>query len=679
MRAQLRTYHPIPSLQTYSDQSDYKQLQDAPRLKSILKGACDDRPEPATLEELEDSKRIPKTNPINLCFLLSTFANKIQHKFFVAPYEFHDLIMNKSISSESRGKAFLWLMWAFLETDLSPEALERNPFGPGLLGGHCIPELTLLTTQQMELENIDTSEEFAFGATMTKERKIYIDAAAQLPNSAPTAGGSGGGSGNSVKLKMKEISSHRKALEATGSPEPHGSTHGIASRRSSVGSNESDLDDDDLSDIIEKSRSPSPARLRLILKAPNRAGVPRGKQDSNAIKTQVALREAKCQLEIQRLLRNKDQRSRNLRYRLGPILREWNRIKDMDPLYDSDKDDYPRENGEEPPAASSNQGTTVSTKNKRKKIATAISDSDPSTTSTGTINGNGTLTQEAPLTVNTATILPGSVNRRIELPGDYGEESTAMASTFRRSSRWLERWNKENVTNKLEDVSDAEKLERRNRQLERETNEIRLIGIMIEEEKEKALVIEKELEQMREKEIMEKNQAEVEKVPIIGGAGGKSVNKSKASKASSKKRKPKEGEDMMSVMGVDGTEETNDKKKATPRRSRKRKDSNEGNGGSVEKKLKTVDATIPIATQDSSISKENTISSLSNGEPSSKTIQPPHDSSVPLVVTADDSPNQGQKEGANEKQEIQNPPQEQAQPAANGTQPSVMSLGNLLD
>jgi hypothetical protein len=43
MRAQLRTYHSIPSLQAHQDPNAYKQLQDAPRLKSILKGATEDQ------------------------------------------------------------------------------------------------------------------------------------------------------------------------------------------------------------------------------------------------------------------------------------------------------------------------------------------------------------------------------------------------------------------------------------------------------------------------------------------------------------------------------------------------------------------------------------------------------------------------------------------------------------
>lgn len=644
MRAQLRTYHPIPSLQTYSDQSDYKQLQDAPRLKSILKGACEDEPEPATLEELEESSKFPRTNPINLCFLISTFANKIQTKFFVPPYEFHDLIMNKSLTSESRGRAFLWLMWAFLETDLSSESLKQNPFGPGQNDGHCVPEFTTMTSEQVLKENIDSPEELAFGATMTKERKIYIDAAAQLPNSAPTAGGSGGGSGNSVKLKMKEISSHSKALEATGSPEPL-----TASRRSSVSSGESDLED--AGHDNDKSRSPSPARLRLILKAPNRSvGGSRTKQDTNAIKTQAAFREAKCQLEIQKLLRRKDKRNRNQRYRLGPLLREWNKIKNVDSLYDSDKDDFPR-NPDESTIGTNSVGAS---KNRRKKVFT-----ESETSTNGNLQSNGSLEQGPG---STSAVFAGSANRKMDLPGDYGEESTAMATAFRRSYRWLGRWadNKGQLSS-THDFVEPERLARRARQLSREAIEIRQIEASLQEEKEKASIIEKELEQIREKESAQKSQNEDTIIP----SGGKTTSRAKASKASSKKRK-QNGEDNISVTETEGVEDT-DKKKVAPRRPRKRKDSSEA--GSVEKKLKISDTAVAsMLSPHADVPTHPIADSTSQaGENAPQKESPSSDVPSQTAVYEEMSPQQPR-------------PQSQTRDSSlNGSPPSVMSLGNLLD
>ncbi|KAJ8102660.1 hypothetical protein POJ06DRAFT_193443 [Lipomyces tetrasporus] len=171
MRAQLRTYHPIPSLQTYSDPTAYKQLQDAPRLKSILKGACEDRPEPSTLDQLLLQPRLPRTNPINLVFILATYARRVTDLFFVEPYEFYDFIMNTSVSSQSRAKAFLWLMWVYLESDLSPEQLRANPFGYGQEGGMKIPSFVTLSPEDLDKENFDTDPEKEFAERMIQERK----------------------------------------------------------------------------------------------------------------------------------------------------------------------------------------------------------------------------------------------------------------------------------------------------------------------------------------------------------------------------------------------------------------------------------------------------------------------------------------------------------------------------
>ncbi|KAI5297103.1 hypothetical protein KEM55_005135, partial [Ascosphaera atra] len=92
MKAHLRTYHPIPCLQSnldYYEEHCYKQLQDAPRLKSILKRIVEQDPNPlpsleklysaATMENPEDRFR---TNPISLIFLLSQYAPKVSRLHF---------------------------------------------------------------------------------------------------------------------------------------------------------------------------------------------------------------------------------------------------------------------------------------------------------------------------------------------------------------------------------------------------------------------------------------------------------------------------------------------------------------------------------------------------------------------------------------------------------------------
>lgn len=176
MRAQLRTYHSIPSLQAYQDSNAYKQLQDAPRLKSILKGASEDTPQPSTLETIQASP-IPRTNPVNLVFVLSQYAPKVSETHFPSPMDFFDLVMRDTLSSASRARAFLWLMWWYLESDFTAEDALNNPFGPGSVGEGSgglpikVPEFDTLTEEEVEAENLDPEEERVFGEAKTLERK----------------------------------------------------------------------------------------------------------------------------------------------------------------------------------------------------------------------------------------------------------------------------------------------------------------------------------------------------------------------------------------------------------------------------------------------------------------------------------------------------------------------------
>lgn len=192
MRAQLRTYHSIPALQARQDPNAYKQLQDAPRLKSILKGATEDDPQPSTLEEVKAAPK-PRTNPVNLIFVLAQFAPKISETHFSSPRDFYDLVMRGTLSSASRARAFLWLVWWYLESDFTREDAEKNPFGPGQYGENeegtgvlplKVPTLDSLTEEQAALENLDTEDEQHFGEVKRKERIAIL---ASEPSPAMTA------------------------------------------------------------------------------------------------------------------------------------------------------------------------------------------------------------------------------------------------------------------------------------------------------------------------------------------------------------------------------------------------------------------------------------------------------------------------------------------------------------
>ena len=182
MRAQLRTYHAIPALQAHADSNTYKQLQDAPRLKSILKGASEDNPdEPHTIEAIQ-AHSIPRTNPVNLIFALSQSAPNISETHFSSSIDFFDLVIRPTLSSYSRAQAFLWLMWWYLESNFTKDDALSNPFGPALCEAGAetaiplkVPELKHLTEEQGDAENVDTEDEIAFGEEMRLERKRILE------------------------------------------------------------------------------------------------------------------------------------------------------------------------------------------------------------------------------------------------------------------------------------------------------------------------------------------------------------------------------------------------------------------------------------------------------------------------------------------------------------------------
>ena len=204
MRTQLRTYHAIPSLQAHQDQNSGK-LEDAPRFKSMLKGserlksmlkdASKNRLEPNTLENLK-VKDIPRTNPVNLIFILAQFAPKVTELHFPLNGDFCDLIIKEDMSSVSRARALLWLMWFYLESDFAEEGAEENPFGPGVeynveVRNQGVPRFDYLTKEEEEAENVDTLEEKEYGFAKMRERKRIIEAdqtAFQAEHSLPKRG-----------------------------------------------------------------------------------------------------------------------------------------------------------------------------------------------------------------------------------------------------------------------------------------------------------------------------------------------------------------------------------------------------------------------------------------------------------------------------------------------------------
>ncbi|KAK7928451.1 hypothetical protein PG985_005449 [Apiospora marii] len=183
MRAQLRTYHAIPSLQAYQDATAYKRLQDTPRLKVIIKASTEDRPEPHSLNDFKDLD-LPRTNPVNLIFLICQQATHIAELHFPSDGKFHDLIMKTNFTSSSRANAFLWLMWFYLESDFTEEGCDENPFGAGViydtdLSNQGVPKLHPMAPEEEDQENIDPQIEFDFGREKQAHRAKIIAADAQ--------------------------------------------------------------------------------------------------------------------------------------------------------------------------------------------------------------------------------------------------------------------------------------------------------------------------------------------------------------------------------------------------------------------------------------------------------------------------------------------------------------------
>ncbi|ODV90192.1 hypothetical protein CANCADRAFT_56764 [Tortispora caseinolytica NRRL Y-17796] len=184
MKAQFRTYHPVPALQ-WKSRGDYKSLQDAPRVKSILKATCENSEEPATLDEVKDKPPHERTNPINLLFLLVTHAKQVTEDYFPPEYKFQDLIVDSSLSSKSRARALLWLFWTYLESDFETESLKRNPFAVTDQDYNLIPPFHSLSKAEEEKENIDSPEELAFAEDMRVLRYELIPDSNAPPATRP--------------------------------------------------------------------------------------------------------------------------------------------------------------------------------------------------------------------------------------------------------------------------------------------------------------------------------------------------------------------------------------------------------------------------------------------------------------------------------------------------------------
>ena len=84
--------------------------------------------------------------------------------------EWADLFTPVPYSSASRAEAFLWLCFHYLESNTgNPYADQFALMNPGLA-----PQLVPLTPEAMAAENVDTSEELAWGVQMADKRLEFL-------------------------------------------------------------------------------------------------------------------------------------------------------------------------------------------------------------------------------------------------------------------------------------------------------------------------------------------------------------------------------------------------------------------------------------------------------------------------------------------------------------------------
>ncbi|EST06508.1 hypothetical protein PSEUBRA_004414 [Kalmanozyma brasiliensis GHG001] len=159
MKTVLRSYHPIPSLQ--NNENTRRNMQDAPRMKSLLKGVLIDteRPAPPTAgpsagqpikaqkpnalsEEAPSDFRevikryragtVPPTSIVTLIFLLSLHATEVTDMHLPIPHDSHSIFYphaDHPLPSQQRANAFMWILYHYLEGPATrPPGELPNPF-----------------------------------------------------------------------------------------------------------------------------------------------------------------------------------------------------------------------------------------------------------------------------------------------------------------------------------------------------------------------------------------------------------------------------------------------------------------------------------------------------------------------------------------------------------------------
>lgn len=121
------------------------------------------------------------TSVPNKYLSLITFVQPLAHLYFPENHDFLDIFLPSTISSASRGRAFLWLCYHYLEApssddddDYDGDASSLNPFADTALHPGKMPTFVLLTSEEAALENVDPEEEKALCDRLISHRSLIV-------------------------------------------------------------------------------------------------------------------------------------------------------------------------------------------------------------------------------------------------------------------------------------------------------------------------------------------------------------------------------------------------------------------------------------------------------------------------------------------------------------------------
>ncbi|GAA5994165.1 Ies1p [Rhodotorula paludigena] len=210
MRTALRTYHPVPSLQT--EKVSQSEMSDAPRIKGALKAAMLDwevNNVPTTLREVAaraasgEIRHGPPTTVIEAIFLLFNEAGWISEKYFPDGFDLWDIFFPSDMPSQPRARAFLSLLHHVLENKSFLDDFDAPSGMPRTLN----PPIQL----QRDLpagaprENVDPPHELAFAAEMKAVRDGVVKTVPAIQKKEEEA-----------REKMKQQAEKEQGLQAGG-------------------------------------------------------------------------------------------------------------------------------------------------------------------------------------------------------------------------------------------------------------------------------------------------------------------------------------------------------------------------------------------------------------------------------------------------------------------------------